>query len=66
MSQPVTRTASRDIAEIPPDPGKIIPIAGSKHFLYLYNSNNLGTKKTFPLVDTSPQGVETPTPLGYD
>ena len=66
MSQPATRAAPRDIAEIPRTPGRRFLIAGSKHILYLYNSNNLGTKKQFPLVDTSPQGVETPTPLGYD
>ena len=31
---------------------------------YLYNSNNPGTKTEISRVDTAPQGVETPTPLG--
>ena len=36
---------------------------GSKLFPYIYNSNKPGTKLAIPQVDTTPHGVETPTPL---
>ena len=40
------------------------PIPGLEIPPYICNSDNPGTKTAIPRVDTAPQGVETPTPLG--
>ena len=37
---------------------------GYEILLYLYDSNNTGTKTVTPWVKTAPHGVETPPPLG--
>ena len=42
--------------------GGQVPISGLEILLYLYNSDNLGTKTVISRVETSPHDVETPVP----